>query len=438
MKSFWCESAVIGSEVRTGVRIEEAQGRIISVLLDARPSPGDIVLAGLVVPGMANAHSHAFHRALRGTTHADGGTFWNWRSAMYALSARLDPDNYRRLATAVFAEMVLAGFTLVGEFHYVHARPDGSPYDDADMEHSILGAAADAGIRITLLDTLYLRGGLDMRGTALPFAPEQQRFSDGSVAAWAARRARLAPTGTARIGAAVHSVRAVDPGDLSAFRAATAGGVVHAHVSEQPAENEQVLAATGLTPVGVLSEAGLVDEHFTAVHATHLSGDDVKALGDARAIACLCPTTERDLADGIGPAAALAAAGAGLAIGTDQHAMIDPFEEMRGVEMHERLATGSRGGFTPAALLESATSQGYRSLGWDGGVLAAGALCDLVALQTGSVRTAGASPGQLWLAATAADVSDVVVGGRRVVRAGTHAVGDVASLLRDAVCEVRA
>jgi formiminoglutamate deiminase len=438
MTSFWCERAIVGADVARAVRIEEAGGRIVAVERDAHPSPSDAVLAGLVLPGIANAHSHAFHRALRGTTHADGGTFWNWRRAMYEVSARLDPGNYRRLATAVFAEMVLAGFTLVGEFHYVHGRPGGAPYPDAEMERAVLLAAEDAGIRITLLDTLYLRGGLDEAGRALPLAPEQRRFSDGSVAAWASRRARLAPTATARIGAAVHSVRAVDPVDLPAFRRATAGETVHAHVSEQPAENAQVRAATGSTPTGVLAAAGLVDERFTAVHATHLEEEDIRMLGRAGSVACMCPTTERDLGDGMGPAGLLVTAGAGIAIGTDQHAVIDPFEEMRGIEMHERLSAGRRGRFTPGALLEAGTSAGYRSLGWDGGAISVGAACDLVAVQTSSVRTTGARPDQLWLAASAADVTDVVVGGRRVVEDGAHVLGDVAALLADALREVRA
>lgn len=438
MTSFWCDRALIGSHVRSAVRIVESDGRIRELHDGVAARAGDVELSGLTLPGLANAHSHAFHRALRGTTHSDGGTFWSWRSEMYALSELLDPQNYRPLAAAVFAEMMLAGFTLVGEFHYIHGRQDGAAYENADMERAILLAAADAGIRITLLDTLYLRGGLDADGHSLALSAEQRRFSDGSVSAWAERRAKLIPSATARIAAAVHSVRAADAEDLRAFRAVTLGEPVHAHVSEQPAENDQVRASTGLSPIGVLADAGLVNADFTAVHATHLENRDVDILGSAGSFACFCPTTERDLADGIGPAVDLASAGASLTIGTDQHAMIDPFEEMRGVEMNERLASGDRGRFTPQDLILMASANGYRSLGWDGGTLETGALCDLIAVDTVSVRTAGTRAEQLWLAATGADVTDVVVGGRHVVRQGRHEIGDVAALLASALAEVRA
>lgn len=438
MTAFWCEQAVLSGEVRRRVRIVSAGGAIVSVEQDAASAAGDVLLRGVVLPGIANAHSHAFHRALRGTTHADGGTFWNWRTAMYALAARLEPESYGRLATAVFAEMVLAGFTAVGEFHYVHTRRDGTPYEDADMERALLAAAEAAGIRITLLDTLYLRGGLDSCGSSMPLAPHQRRFSDGSVAAWAERRSRIPGSPTALVGAAVHSTRAVGAGDLAEFRAATAGTkAVHAHVSEQPAENEQVRAATGRTPTQVLAAAGLVDSAFTAVHATHLDDHDIATLGDARATACFCPTTERDLADGIGPARRIVDAGAALAIGTDQHAVVDPFEEVRGVEMNERLASGYRGRFAPRELLTAATADGYRSLGWTGGEIEPGALCDLVAIDLGSVRTAGSSADQVWLTATSSDVTDVIVHGSVIVRDGRHRLGDVGALLGEAVDALR-
>lgn len=437
MDAFWCERAVVGERVASGVRVIAEDGIIRSVEVGVEARGNDIRLAGVTLPGLANTHSHAFHRALRGVTHADGGTFWTWRTEMYRVSARLDPDTYRRLATAVFAEMVLAGYTLVGEFHYVHGRPDGTPYADADMERALLDAAAAAGIRITLLDTLYLRGGLDAGGLPLPLEDAQRRFSDGSVEAWAARRARLLPSSISRIGAAVHSLRAVNADDLASFRAATRGVPVHAHVSEQPAENAQVHAATGRTPTGLLADADLLGPDFTAVHATHLTEADIAALGDSGSGVCICPTTERDLADGIGPAHALDAAGARLSLGTDQHAMVDPLEELRGLEMDDRLASGRRGRFTPAALLRAASATGYRSLGWDGGDLRSGAVCDLVVLDDTSPRTAGARADQLWLAATAADVTDVVVGGRRVVAGGRHELGDIGCLLRDAIAEVR-
>ncbi|HET6825803.1 MAG TPA: formimidoylglutamate deiminase, partial [Amnibacterium sp.] len=383
-------------------------------------------------------HSHAFHRALRGTTHADGGSFWTWRVAMYGLAERLTPESYRTLATAVFAEMALAGFTVVGEFHYLHRRPDGSPYaEPTALADAVLAAAADAGIRITLLDTLYLHGGLDADGRLLPLGAAQRRFADPDVASWAERHGRLAPGPLARIGAAVHSVRAVDPESLAGLPGLLGEQPVHAHVSEQPAENAQVAAAYGRTPLQVLADAGLITDRFTAVHATHLADADVALLADARATACICPTTEADLADGIGPVRRLADAGVPLALGTDQHVRIDPFEELQRLEADQRLASGERGRLSPGELLAAATRGGYRSLGWGGGTIEIGAPCDLVAVATASPRTAGARLDQLHLAASAADVTDVVVGGTQVVTGGRHRLGDVGALLDAAIAAVR-
>ena len=428
MTSFWCESAMLPGGVVDGVRITAIDGVIDSV------SPGeaaafDILLPGLTLPGFANAHSHAFHRALRGQTHADGGTFWTWRERMYEVAASLTPDSYRALATAVFAEMVLAGYTVVGEFHYVHGLPDGSPYPDAAMERAVLDAAAAAGIRITLLDALYLSGGIDT-----PLAHNQLRFGDGSVEAWVERRESLPASPTALIGAAIHSVRGVDPSLYSEIADATRGLPLHAHVSEQPAEVEASLERWGKTPVEML--VPVLGPNFTAVHATHVTDADIELLRSSTA--CFCPTTERDLADGIGPARTLLSAGAHLALGSDQNAVIDPFEEVRGLEMNDRLATGRRGAFAPVELLAAATVDGYSSLGWDGGLITQGSMCDLVAVDTASVRTAGASLDQLWLAATSADVTDVIVHGVPRVTARRHLLGDVATLLATAIERTRA
>jgi formiminoglutamate deiminase len=300
------------------------------------------------------------------------------------------------------------------------------------MADALVDAAREAGIRLTLLDTLYRHGGRDADGRPVPPAPEQQGFVLDTDT-WLARHARVAATGTARRGAAVHSMRAVDPDDVARVVAATGDEPLHAHVSEQPAENAQVRAAFGASPVAVFGEAGALGPRFTAVHATHLDDADIAALADSSV--AICPTTERDLGDGIGPARRLADAGAHIVIGSDQHVVIDPFDELRALEGHERLRSLSRGAFTPAELLAAATVAGYSSLGWAGGIRT-GAVCDLVALDLGSTRTAGALLDQVWLAASAADVTDVVVGGRRVVEAGAHTLGDVGALLADAIGEV--
>jgi formiminoglutamate deiminase len=440
MTTFWCEHAVLPGGLRRSVRVLTERGRIVEVLSDTAREDEDVTLRGVVVPGLANAHSHAFHRALRGRTHGDGGNFWTWRKAMYDVTRRLDPDRYLALARAVFAEMVLAGYTVVGEFHYLHHAPDGRPYADPNaMGEAIVRAAHEAGIRLTLLDTLYLSGGLTASGH-LPLDEVQVRFSDGSVEAWAERVSALSGDARMRVGAAVHSVRAVPCDDLTAVAALTAsdGRPLHVHLSEQPGENHACEGFYGRSPTELLAAEGLLRPSTTVVHATHLSEADVGLLGTAGATAAFCPTTERDLADGIGPARTLVDAGVAIALGSDEHAVIDPFEEVRGVEMHERLESLERGRFQERELLAMATANGYRSLGWpDGGVLAAGHVADLVAVRLDTPRTAGCAPDQVLYAATSADVSDVVVGGERVVVDGRHRLGDVGRLLADSILAVR-
>lgn len=399
------------------VRIHaDAAGRIARLEAGAEPGPGDLRL-GFVLPGAANAHSHAFHRVLRGRTHGGGGDFWRWRRRMYAAAARLDPGNYRALARAVFAEMIAAGYTSVAEFHYVHHRPDGTPYLPAHaMELALAEAAADTGIRLTLLDTCYLAGGV---GT--PLSADQRRFGDGTAAAWLHRwhalREALPPEVV--VGAAVHSVRAVAPADIAAILAGLPADVpLHVHLSEQPQENSDCLAAYGLTPTGVLAEAGALTPRLSVVHATHLTDDDIRLLGDGGVTVVMCPTTEADLGDGIGPARRLGDAGVRIALGSDQNAVVDPFLEVRGLEAGERLASGRRGRFSPRELVAAMTVHGHDALGRTGGIRV-GAHCDLVEIDDGSVRTIGADPDQLVLTATASDVHHVIVGGVLRARAGT-------------------
>jgi formiminoglutamate deiminase len=435
---YWAEHAWLPTGLAADVRFDVVDGRFAEVRLRTRPRDGDTRLRGVVLPGLANGHSHAFHRALRGRTHADGGNFWTWREQMYAVTRHLDPDTYLALARAVFAEMALAGITVVGEFHYVHHDRDGTPYADPNvMGHALLQAAQDAGVRLTLLDTLYLSGGLTGEGH-LPLDDVQRRFTDGDVDRWAQRVAALVGSGTTRVGAAVHSVRAVPREQLAPMAEVCRGRVVHAHVSEQPAENLATQMFYGATPTALLDDAGLLSETFTAVHATHLTDDDVTRLGAAGATACFCPTTERDLADGIGPAWDLARAGASLSLGSDQQAVIDPFEELRGLEMHERLVSNERGRFTGDELLAAASEQGYRSLGWhDGGRIEDGRLADFTTVRTDTANTVGSKAGQVLYCATRADIDRVVVGGRVVVEGGHHRIGDVASLLGPALSAVR-
>ena len=433
MSSYWCELASLGGErAEAGVVVEVEDGRITAVRAGApAPPAGSTRLDGLTIPGLANAHSHAFQRALRGRTHGGSGSFWTWREQMYSLADRLGPGSYRTLARATFAEMALAGVTSVGEFHYVHHGPGGARYEDPnEMGRAVIDAASDAGIRMTLLDACYLHGGIGE-----PPSPSQMRFSDGDADAWAERVDALEESERVRVGAAIHSVRAVDPGSAAivAAWARERGRPLHAHVSEQPAENDACLDAYGRTPTGVLHDAGALDAEFTAVHVTHPHDDDLSLL--AGSSVCACPTTERDLADGIGPMRRMSAR---LVLGTDSQAMIDLFEEARAVELDERLATGERGLHSASALLHAATADGHACLGWpDAGRIAPGARADLVTVGLDGVRLAGTSADHaleaLVFAAGAADVRHVIVDGHQLVSNGRHTVLDVARELHLAV-----
>jgi len=425
VKRLWCELAWLGGDApERGVLIEIDDGLLASVTPGtAEPPPDAERLRGLTLPGLANAHSHAFQRALRGRTHGGTGSFWTWREQMYALAGTVDPDSYLELARATFGEMALAGITLVGEFHYVHHDPQGEPYADPNaMGKAVVQAAHEAGIRITLLDACYLHGGIGR-----PLDDVQRRFADADAEAWAKR---VDAIDHHHVGAVIHSVRAVDPESCAtvAAWARDRGAPLHAHVSEQPAENDACMEAYGLTPTGVLQQVGALADDFTAVHATHLIEHDIAALGEAGATVCLCPTTERDLADGVGPARALRDAGVTLALGSDSHAVIDLFEEARAVELDERLVTGVRGSHRAADLLRSATYDGYACLGWN-----ARDLADLIVVDLDSVRLAGTrtedAVSAAVFAATASDVRDVMVDGEWIVRDRAHVRLDVAAEL---------
>jgi formiminoglutamate deiminase len=416
-----CDPSGDITEVRSGVdRSECAGGAVIG---------GDVCL-----PGFVNAHSHAFHRALRGVSETVAGSFWTWRDLMYNVASRLDPDSYRELAALVYAEMLLSGYTAVGEFHYLHHGAGGTAYSDPNaMGAALLEAAETVGIRMTLLDTCYLQAGVN----GAPLEGAQLRFGDGSADGWAERVSTLlarAPGGAVRVGVAAHSVRAVPRSGLEAVAALADSHAVplHVHLSEQRRENEECLEVLGFTPTGLLCESGALSARTTAVHATHLAGHDLTLLGEAACGVCACPTTERDLGDGVGPFSELARAGAVLSIGSDSHAVIDALEETRALELNERLASERRGIWKVADLLGVGTSGGARALGWPEGGISAGSPADVVGVRVGSIRTAGGGGddgpqgrdeellARILFAGSPADVDSVVVGGRLVVSGGEH------------------
>lgn len=436
IERWFCEYAWLG-ELHADVVIEVERETIVAINPGV-PAPVDAIrLSGMTIPGLANAHSHAFHRVLRGLTRPAAKGFWSWRDMMYEVAGRLEPDSYRRLARAVYSEMMMAGITAVGEFHYLHHQLDGSPYSDPnEMTAALADAAGEAGIRLTLLDTLYLSSGFGQ-----PVEGVQRRFSDGSAERWIERVEGLNLGSAVRVGAAIHSVRAVDQKAAETITAWAKENDVplHFHLSEQEAENAACLEATGLTPSQFMFEVGALDTTSTAVHATHLSDDDIALLGESGTFACLCPSTERELGDGIGPAHELRTAGVRLTLGSDSHAVIDLLEEARLVELHDRLRTHIRGHHSAGDLLRAATADGMASLGVNSGELRVGCLADFVAVTLASPRTAGISDpvAAVVFAATAADVTDVIVGGRHLVASREHTrVGDVGQELASVMSEL--
>ena len=424
--------------VQRDVSIEVVDGIITTVTSGSTRHSDAIDLPGFVIPGMVNAHSHAFHRALRGRTHHGRGDFWSWRDQMYTVANRLTPERYFELARATYAEMVCAGITTVVEFHYVHHDIGGTPYDDPTTMAQVLAKAADeAGIRLVLLDTLYLQADVD----GSPLAGPQLRFGDTDTDQWQARLSTIATRlPDVKLGAAIHSVRGCPPEAMRTAATWADGNhaPLHIHLSEQIKENVACQAVHGRTPAQLCQDTGVLGPATSAVHATHLTDSDIRLLGSSATIACFCPTTERDLADGIGPAKALRAAGSLLSLGSDSHAVIDLFEEARAVELNERLRTMRRGGHSADELLGAATRGGAASAGLSDhiGGIEAGYRADFVAVDTRSVRLAGAADpvAATVFAATAGDVTHVVRDGKAVVSEGRHlTVGNVADALSKSI-----
>jgi formiminoglutamate deiminase len=399
------EQAWLG-HVATDVLIEVEAGRIRKVTEDAASPAGATRLRGFTFPGLADVHSHAFQESLRGRTEAGGGDFWEWRRQMFHAAEGWDRPGYAAYARSVFREMLHAGITAVGEFHYLHRYGN-------DLGEALIEAATAEGIRITLLDACYLRGGLDGR----PLEGVQRSFSDGDADRWMARVDELKEGDGVRIGAAIHSVRAVDPASMRivADWARRRRAPLHIHLAEQPAEVDECLAVEGCTPAQLLEREGILGPDLTAIHAIHVHEEEVALLGSRHVRICASPTTERDLGDRVGPARALAEAGSPLCLGSDSNAVIDILEEARALELDQRRATGRRVIHAPDALLDAATVGGMRALGWDAGELKAGLLADFATVQPPRTEWRGLGVGYLIFCCSARDVTNVVVGGRTVV-----------------------
>lgn len=422
--TFHAELAWLGGDKPAANVLIEVADDVISRVSTNVDAPAEAHrLRGLTLPGLANTHSHVFHRAIRGASQSGVADFWSWRSLMYGVAERLDPESLYALALATYGEMALSGITSVGEFFYLHHDQRGKRYANPnELSNAVIRAATDAGLRITLIDTCYLQA--DVHGARLEGV--QRRFDDGSWEAWASRLDLLKDTDTLRVGAAIHSVRAVPRAALAPIANYAAGRnlPLHVHLSEQPAENEACLNAFGLTPTQLLASEGVLGDRTTAVHATHLTDEDIRLLGASSTTIAMCCTTERDLADGVGPAPRLAAAGCPIVVGSDAHMVIDLWEEARAIELNERLISGVRGHFQVPELAATVTSSGAASLGWNAGRIEVGALADLVTVSLDSPRTAGARGGDplahVIFAATSSDVDTVIVGGKLIVEGGMH------------------
>ncbi len=444
------------------IDIDVRSGRIRSVA-EAATLPADTPVQRLtgraLLPGFVNAHSHSFQRLLRGRgqwkPHGEGADFWSWREAMYAIANTLSPDEVYDVARLCFIEMLRAGWTSVGEFHYLHNGVDGRPYARPfELAERVIAAAVDVGIRIRLLNSAYATGGV-----GAPLRPEQRRFATPDLEAYLRDTMNLvemvAADPLASVGVAPHSIRAVPRTWLRPIHALAFGFDLpfHIHANEQPAEVAACLAAYGRRPIEVMAEEGVVDGLFTAVHATHVTHQEIALLGSGGPTVCACPTTERDLGDGFLAGEELLAAGAAVAIGTDSQTLLDPFAEMRLLEYHERLrklrrvvlARDDAAGrlVTAPVLLHAATRAGAASLRLDTGEIADGAAADLVAVDLDHITLAGTNldtlAAALTLTAPADVVCDVWVGGVQRIQDRRHAAEqEAAAAFRRAAAAVDA
>ena len=395
-----------------------------------------------LLPGLVNAHSHAFQRVIRGRTERrsqhTNDSFWTWREQMYSAANRLSPEDIYVASRMAFLEMALAGITAVGEFHYLHHAPDGSRYDDPNLlEREVIRAARDVGLRIALLRVAYARAGYQTEPN-----PQQIRFIESSPDEYLSHLEKLlaAPelnnTPDAWVGVAPHSVRAVPLDYLkTVVEFANARGLpVHMHVAEQTAEVAACIEEYRRSPVAVLDTEGLLSERFTAVHAIHVTPKAIGALARAQANVCACPTTERNLGDGVVPVDGYFNAGVAVSLGTDSQTQIDLLEDARELEYHLRLQHTARNVLAPESdtnesalarrLFACATASGATSIGFGGGTLEPGAPADFFTVDLNDPSIAGSSSENLLpnivfsLSRTA--IKDVVVSGKQIVAGGRH------------------
>lgn len=429
---------IVTSEgVLEGATVEVVDGKIVGFGAgEADVDAGNVAL----MPGLVNAHSHAFQRAIRGRTEhrdptAGHDDFWTWREQMYRAALGFSSDDVYDVSRAAFLEMALSGITTVGEFHYLHHQPDGRSYADPnELANRVIAAARSVGLRIALLRVAYHQGGPGRTASR-----EQRRFVEPTVSDFLERtdalRSEWASSEFVSVGIAPHSVRAVPPDWLEACGdwARDRDAVIHIHACEQRAELQEIDEAFGVTPIELLRGTGAISERMTVVHATHLSEHDLEILEEERPTVCACPTTERNLGDGFLPAQQLVSRGVPIALGSDSQSVIDLWEEMRCVEYHARLQAERRNVLAEAAGVDETAevlwpmgfANGGRSLGLDVGALAPDMAADFVAIDLSHPTLWGTSRGTVAtdaiLSMSADAVRDVWVGGEQIIEHRRHA-----------------
>jgi formimidoylglutamate deiminase len=415
------------------VWVRVIDGKIAQIAPGGDPT-AEAVRVDTLLPALGNLHSHAFQRAMAGMTErrrAGHDNFWTWRTLMYGFLERLTPEQVEAIAAQVYLEMLEAGYASVGEFHYLHHQPDGTPYQDrAEMSGRIAAAAGRTGIGLTLLPVLYTYGGAGQQ----PVAGGQRRFANDPESF--ARLVQDAKAATASlpadtvVGIAPHSLRATAPDELAATVAAHPDGPVHIHIAEQTAEIEQIEAWLGSRPVEWLLANQPVDGRWCLVHATHMTPQETVGAARSGAVAGLCPITEANLGDGVFDGSRYLVAGGAFGIGSDSNVRIALGEEVRMLEYSQRLRDRARNVLVPGegsvgeTLYLGSAAGGATALGRDAGTIRQGALADLVAIDTADPALCALSDGQildgLCFAAGDRVVSDVWSAGRHVISGGRH------------------